>query len=116
MLYGTAFRLPTVFELGFHIESENFLQSQNLEPEKTRQYEVVWEGRLTPGEWRQMLSHARGSLFEVEAQLIAAGRLRFLNDETSKTLHAHVRRTGATLLGLIRFVQSKERRHPPPTS
>jgi len=29
------------------------------------------QGRLTPGEWRQLLSQARGSLFEVEAQAIA---------------------------------------------
>src|ERR1700756_5336223 len=67
------------------------------------------EGRLTPGEWRQMLSHARGSLFEVEAQLLAAQRLRFLDEETSISLNMLVKRTGAALLGLIRFVQSRER-------
>jgi len=33
------------------------------------------QGRLTYGEWRQFLSHARGSLYEVEAQLLAARRL-----------------------------------------
>jgi iron complex outermembrane receptor protein len=48
VLYGSAFRLPTVFELGFHDESQNFIHSQNLQPEQLRQYEVVWEGRLTP--------------------------------------------------------------------
>ena len=70
------------------------------------------EGRLTAGEWRQMLSQARGSLFEVEAQLLVAQRLRFLDEPTSLALDVHVRRTGAALLGLIRFVQSKERRPP----
>ena len=66
------------------------------------------EGRLTPGEWRQMLSQARGSLFEVEAQLIAARRLRFLAEETFVSLNVHVRKTGAALLGLIRFVKLRE--------
>lgn len=48
VLYGSAFRLPTVFELGLEDASQNFLANQNLRPEKIRQYEVVWEGRLTP--------------------------------------------------------------------
>lgn len=71
------------------------------------------QGRLTTGEWRQMLSHARGSLFEVEAQLLAAHKLQFLDEKTFSSLNACVKARGATLLGLIRFVQSREpRRHP----
>lgn len=48
VLYGSAFRLPTMFELGFEDASLNFIPSQNLKPEKIRQLELVWEGRLTP--------------------------------------------------------------------
>lgn len=48
VLYGTAFRLPTVFELGFEDESQNFIPNPSLQPEKIRQLELVWEGRLTP--------------------------------------------------------------------
>lgn len=48
LLYGSAFRLPTVFELGYDDELNNFVANPNLRPEKIRQYEVVWEGRLTP--------------------------------------------------------------------
>jgi iron complex outermembrane receptor protein len=48
VLYGKAFRLPSVFELGLEDASQNFLSNQNLRPEKIRQYEVVWEARLTP--------------------------------------------------------------------
>jgi four helix bundle protein len=70
------------------------------------------EGRITPGEWRQMLSQARGSLFEVEAQLFIAQKLRFLDEETAVALNVQVKKTGAALLGLIRFVQSRERRSP----
>src|SRR2546423_4476692 len=40
------------------------------------------QGRLTDGEWRQFLSQARGSLFEIQAQAIAAHKLHFINDET----------------------------------
>jgi four helix bundle protein len=68
------------------------------------------EGRLTPGEWRQMLSHARGSLFEVEAQLLAARRLRFIDDDTFTRLNVQVKKTGAALFGLIRFVRARENR------
>src|SRR5512138_1747723 len=35
-------------------------------------------GRLTPGEFRQMLGNARGSLLEVETQLHIAAELDFL--------------------------------------
>ena len=47
-MYGSAFRLPTVFELGFEDEGQNFIPNPNLQPEKIRQLELVWEGRLTP--------------------------------------------------------------------
>ena len=70
------------------------------------------EGRITPGEWRQMLSQARGSLFEVEAQLHIAEKLRFLDEQTAIALNSQVKKAGAALLGLIRFVQSRERRVP----
>lgn len=47
-LYGTAFRLPSVFELGFESPTVGFILSQGLKPERIRQLELVWEGRLTP--------------------------------------------------------------------
>ncbi|MFP5246984.1 MAG: four helix bundle protein [Thermoanaerobaculia bacterium] len=74
------------------------------------------QGRLTFGEWRQMLSQGRGSLFEVEAQLIAAHRLKYLDDATYAQLRTHVSKTGSPLIGLIRYVQRCERRSrtPPP--
>jgi four helix bundle protein len=67
------------------------------------------EGRLTVGEWRHMLSEARGSLFEVEAQAIAANVLGYLPDERRQKLERQIRRLGKALLGLIRYVQEKER-------
>lgn len=66
------------------------------------------EGRLTPGEWRQMLSHARGSLFEVEAQVLAAADLGYLTSEAAEKLQRQIRRTGKALVNFIRFVQRQE--------
>lgn len=66
------------------------------------------QGRLTFGEWRQMLSHARGSLFELEVQLIAAERLRYLDTAAYESLRAAARQVGGQLIGLIRYVRSRE--------
>lgn len=66
------------------------------------------QGRLTLGEWRQMLSQARGSLFEVEAQTIASHRLKMLPDDTSAALRERIDATGRPLSGLIRYVKARE--------
>lgn len=66
-------------------------------------------GRLHYGEWRQFLSQARGSLFEVEAQAIIASRLGYLSESEHEVIERHVRRTGKALVGLIRWVQNQER-------
>jgi four helix bundle protein len=63
------------------------------------------QGRLTPGEWRQMLSHARGSLFELQAQIIVAERLRFLNQANGELLRNRIREAARPLSGLITFVR-----------
>ena len=74
------------------------------------------QGRLTPGEWRLMLSHARGSLFEIEAQLIAAERLRFIDAATVKRLRTEATSVGQPLSGLIRYVRSREARNRRPVT
>lgn len=48
LLYGSAFRLPTVFELGFEEPSQGIIANPSLQPERIQQLELVWEGRLTP--------------------------------------------------------------------
>jgi four helix bundle protein len=66
------------------------------------------QGRLTFGEWRQMLSQARGSLYEVQAQVIASHRLRFLNEAGAVHLKKHIRLTARELTGLIAWVRKRE--------
>jgi four helix bundle protein len=66
-------------------------------------------GRLTFGEWRKFLSDARGSLFEVEGQAMAAQRLKFLDEAGYARIQHQISRTAAALAGLIKWVRNKER-------
>lgn len=70
------------------------------------------QGRLMPGEWRQLLSHARGSLFEIEAQLIAAKRLGYVTNAQAADIRAMTRSVGKPLAGLIAYVRRRENRSP----
>ena len=70
------------------------------------------QGRLTYGEWRQFLSQARGSLFEIEAQATVAERLRFLTAEEHSRITVAIRKTGRALIGLIRWVKKQEASKP----
>ena len=75
------------------------------------------QGRLTVGEWRQMLSQARGSLYEVEAQLLVAKRLQYIDEAVFNQVRTRASRVGVALAGLIRYVQRREQeqkaRRPP---
>ena len=66
------------------------------------------QGRLTFGERRQLLSHARGSLYEVQAQVIAAQRLDFLTPEAANPLMKRAEETARELAGLIAWVRKRE--------
>ena len=67
------------------------------------------QGRLTFGEWRQFLGHARGSLFEGEADVIVAHRLNYLDLEAHDDLRSKCSAVAAPLAGLINFVLTQER-------
>jgi four helix bundle protein len=66
------------------------------------------QGRLTYGETRQLLSQARGSLFEVQAQVIVAHRLRFLDEASAEHLKRCIRAAGRELAGLIEWIKRRE--------
>jgi four helix bundle protein len=59
------------------------------------------QGRATRGEIIQFLGHARGSLFEVETQLILAGNLGFMNTVKQEPLLAKLTRVARLLNGLL---------------
>jgi len=74
------------------------------------------QGRLTFGEWRQFLSQARGSLFEVEAQTVIAERLEFLMPEETSRIRKRIREAGKALSGLIEWVREQERKTKQPSN
>jgi four helix bundle protein len=67
------------------------------------------QGRLTPGEWRNSLGHARGSLFEIQAQAIAAEKLGFLDERRYRELRSSIKRVAMPLSGLIAYVRRREK-------
>ena len=60
------------------------------------------QGRTGPREFLHHLSIADGSLSEVEAHLLFAHRLRFINEATLDSLLQHLEKTRSPLRGLIR--------------
>ena len=60
------------------------------------------QGRTGPREFLHHLSIADGSLSEVEAHLLFACRLRFIDEATLDILLQHLEKTGSPLRGLIR--------------
>jgi four helix bundle protein len=66
------------------------------------------QGRMTFGEWRQMLSQGRGSLYEVQAQVLASQRLGFLPEAASEHLKSRIRAVARELTGLIAWVKKRE--------
>ena len=65
------------------------------------------QGRISSGEWRQFLGHARGSLLELETQLIIAENLGFIEDSKMAELLDVTSRLGRELNSLIKYVTSR---------
>ncbi len=73
------------------------------------------QGRQTVGEFKQFLGHARGSLFEVETQLLIAKRLEWIAPQDSGRLQGQVDEVGRLLNGLIRSLKARTNRPPATT-
>lgn len=63
------------------------------------------QGRLTNEEWSQMLSRARGSLYEVQAHVIAAAKLHILTPGVAEHLKKRAHHAARELEGLILWVR-----------
>ena len=59
------------------------------------------QGRATKGEFVQFLAHARGSLFELETQVLIAGELGYLSSECQGRLGEKVQEVARILNGLL---------------
>ncbi len=62
------------------------------------------EGRLTSGERRQFVSQARGSLFELETQLLIARRIGYAFEES---VFERLREERRTLEGYLAYVRRR---------
>lgn len=59
------------------------------------------QGRATKGEFVQFLSHARGSLFELETQLLIAAKLGYLSPKRHEHLGLQTEEVARILNGLL---------------
>jgi len=62
------------------------------------------EGRLTPGERRLFLGHSRGSLYELETQVMIASGVGYLG---GTDLMSRIEKTRAVLDGYIEYVKKQ---------
>jgi len=65
------------------------------------------QGRSTRGEFKQFFGNARGSLFEVETQLMIAGNLDMVSDGMVRELRDLIDEVGRLLNGLIRSLSTE---------
>lgn len=66
------------------------------------------QGRLSKPEFRQFLGMARGSLFEMETQIVIASNLGYMSHETEKCLAAISGEVSRLLHGLMQSLQPRE--------
>jgi four helix bundle protein len=66
------------------------------------------QGRATKGEFIQFLCHARGSLYEVETQVVIGKNLGYLTDEQQESISQALAELGRILNGLISSLQQKQ--------
>jgi four helix bundle protein len=62
-------------------------------------------GRITNGEFLQAVGYARGSLLEIETQLIVATRLGYLASKDTDTLLERTTEVGKLINGLLRSLK-----------
>ena len=66
------------------------------------------QARLSTGEFRQFLGNARGSLVEVETQVLLARELGYLERDESEKLLAAAAEVGRILNGLLNSLPSRK--------
>jgi four helix bundle protein len=64
------------------------------------------QGRLSKGEFHQFLGHARGSLMEVETQVLIAQDLGYLDKTSTEKLLEKAAELGRVLNGLLASLKS----------
>src|SRR5262249_4451182 len=70
------------------------------------------QGRLSTGEFKQFLGHARGSVFELESQIRIANNLRYLKNEDAVVLFDRLGEIGRLLNGLLKSLDASHSTNP----
>ena len=65
------------------------------------------KGRLSKGEFRQFLGNARGSLAELETQILIAQNLNYLDETEANRILAIVEEVGKIINGLLTAVKNQ---------
>ena len=65
------------------------------------------KGRLSKGEFRHFLGNARGSLAELETQILIAQNLHYFDEAEANRLLVMVEETGKVLNGLLSAVKKQ---------
>jgi four helix bundle protein len=60
------------------------------------------QGRFSRGEFKQFLGHARGSVFELESQILIARNLGYISQEKAQCLLTRIAEVGRILNGLLK--------------
>lgn len=69
------------------------------------------KGRLTDRDRAHFFSQARGSLLEIETQIMIANRLHYVSDGVAKSLLAQAAETGRMLNALIESIRPRSTRY-----
>lgn len=65
-------------------------------------------GRGTRSDYLRFLRTARGSLYEIDTQMLLAARLEYLTSNAYETIHERLNECGRLIAGLIRSLESEE--------
>jgi four helix bundle protein len=65
------------------------------------------QGRNSKGEFLQFLGHAKGSLLEVETQILVGERLKYLTGEKVAEVMKQIERVSRLLNGLMQSLKGK---------
>jgi four helix bundle protein len=104
-IYAVTSKLPQAETLGLRSQ---MLRSAVSVPSNIAQ----GQGRATRGEFQQFLGHARGSLYELETQILIASKLGYLSPEESDCLLTEARELSRILNGLIGSLKSMSTKSP----
>jgi four helix bundle protein len=65
------------------------------------------QGRFTAKDYRNFIVHARGSLLELETQVVICERLGYIAVERCNSLKSRTREVGKMLNGLLKYLTSE---------